>query len=194
MFFEQGIKKATKKKMRVISGIAKGRKLQTIEGTHTRPTTDRMKETIFNMIAFDLPNCDFLDLFAGSGAIGIEALSRGAKTAVFVENFADCRAVLASNLAHTKLEEQATIFNDVLQALPKLVEKEKKFDIIFLDPPYEDVEMRDTVLKFIGREGLLKDDGYIILEHATKHPIPPIEGLSVLREKKYKITTVTFLQ
>ncbi len=180
--------------MRVISGIAKGRKLQTIEGTHTRPTTDRMKETIFNMIAFDLPKCQFLDLFAGSGAIGIEALSRGANEAVFVENFADCRAVLASNLAHTKLEEKATIFNDVLQALPKLVKKNKKFDIIFLDPPYEDVELRDTVLKFIGREGLLKENGYIILEHATKYPIPQIEGLSVLREKKYKITTVTFLQ
>ena len=77
--------------MRVIAGSAKGHKLQTIEGLHTRPTTDRIKETLFNIIAFDLPECRFLDLFSGSGAIGIEALSRGAAYAVFVEQSAECQ-------------------------------------------------------------------------------------------------------
>ena len=83
--------------MRVIAGCAKGHNLETIEGLNTRPTTDRIKETLFNIIAFDLPECRFLDLFAGSGAIGIEALSRGAEEAVFVELAADCTEVIRKN-------------------------------------------------------------------------------------------------
>ncbi len=95
------------RKMRIIAGKAKGHKLETIDGLATRPTTDRIKETLFNMISFDLPGCRFLDLFAGSGAIGMEALSRGAEQAVFVENAVPCQDVIARNLAHTKLGEGA---------------------------------------------------------------------------------------
>ena len=103
--------------MRVIAGAAKGHNLQTIEGLATRPTTDRIKETLFNIIAFDLPECSFLDLFAGSGGIGIEALSRGADEAVFVDAAAECQAVIEANLKHTKLQDRARVMKtDVLTA------------------------------------------------------------------------------
>ena len=107
--------------MRVIAGAAKGHNLQTIEGLATRPTTDRIKETLFNIIAFDLPEASFLDLFSGSGAIGIEALSRGAAEAVFVENVAECQKVIQANLMHTKLQGRARLLQtDVLFALGSL--------------------------------------------------------------------------
>ena len=108
---------------------------QTIEGLATRPTTDRIKETLFNIIAFDLPEASFLDLFSGSGAIGIEALSRGAAEAVFVENAAECQKVIQANLVHTKLQGRARLLQtDVLSALDRLAAEGKKFDIIFMDP------------------------------------------------------------
>lgn len=123
--------------MRVIAGAAKGHKLQTIEGLNTRPTTDRIKETLFNIIAFDLPESRFLDLFSGSGAIGIEALSRGADTAVFVEQAAECQKVITENLTHTKLMERARLIkSDVLTGLAQLSAEQETFDIIFMDPPY----------------------------------------------------------
>ena len=118
--------------MRVIAGAAKGHTLETIEGLNTRPTTDRIKETLFNIIAFDLPECRFLDIFAGSGAIGIEALSRGAEEAVFVEQAANCTEVIRRNLMHTKLQDRARLLQmDAVAALDKLAAEGKKFDIIF---------------------------------------------------------------
>ncbi len=102
--------------MRVIAGKAKGHKLKTIEGLQTRPTTDRIKETLFNMIAFDLPQCKFLDLFSGSGAIGIEALSRGASECVFVEKSKSAYDMILTNLEHTKLKQYAILYQkDVLR-------------------------------------------------------------------------------
>jgi len=107
--------------MRVIAGKAKGHKLKTIEGFHTRPTTDRIKETLFNMIAFDLPQCQFLDLFSGSGAIGIEALSRGAQQCVFVEKSKESCEMITENLEHTKLQQYAVLLQkDVEEALSSL--------------------------------------------------------------------------
>lgn len=179
--------------MRVIAGAAKGHRLETIEGLATRPTTDRIKETLFNMIAFDLPDCRFLDLFAGSGAIGIEALSRGAREAIFVENAADCQRVIAANLAHTKLAERARLMQlDALAALDKLAAEGRKFDIIFLDPPYA-AELYGAVLEKIAEKGLLQADGYIIAERAAKGALPLPNGMKLLREKAYKTTILTFL-
>ena len=146
--------------MRVIAGAAKGHNLQTIEGLATRPTTDRIKETLFNIIAFDLPECSFLDLFAGSGGIGIEALSRGASEAVFVDASAECQAVITDNLKHTKLQDRAKLMKtDVLSALDKLAAEGKSFDIIFMDPPYES-ELYGPVLQKIVETGILKQEGY----------------------------------
>lgn len=179
--------------MRVIAGAAKGHKLETIEGLATRPTTDRIKETLFNIIAFDLPECSFLDLFSGSGAIGIEALSRGAKEAVFVEHAAECQRVIAENLRHTKLAERARLMQaDVLAALDTLAAEGKKFDIIFLDPPYA-AELYGAVLEKIVQKGLLRQDGYIIAEHAAQGKLPLPQGMAILREKVYKTTVLTFL-
>lgn len=179
--------------MRVIAGAAKGHKLETIEGIATRPTTDRIKETLFNIIAFDLPECSFLDLFSGSGAIGIEALSRGAKEAVFVENAAECQKVVAANLQHTKLAERARLMQmDVLAALDKLAQEGKQFDVIFMDPPYASA-LYGAVLECIVQKGLLRQEGYIIAERAAKGELPLPKGLAIRREKVYKTTILTFL-
>ena len=179
--------------MLVISGAAKGHNLQTIEGLATRPTTDRIKETLFNIIAFDLPEASFLDLFSGSGAIGIEALSRGAAEAVFVENVAECQKVIQANLMHTKLQGRARLLQtDVLFALDRLAAEGKKFDIIFMDPPYE-AGLYTSVLERIAENGLLKAEGYLIAEGSSQIALTIPKGMKILREKVYKTTTLTFL-
>lgn len=179
--------------MRVIAGAAKGHNLQTIEGLATRPTTDRIKETLFNIIAFDLPECSFLDLFAGSGGIGIEALSRGASEAVFVDAAAECQQVITANLQHTKLQDRARLMKtDVLSALDKLADEGKSFDIIFMDPPYES-SLYEPVLQKIIEKDLLKQEGYLITERSSQIPLTPPAGMEVLREKAYKTTILTFL-
>ena len=179
--------------MRVIAGSAKGHNLRTIEGLATRPTLDRIKETLFNIIAFDLPECSFLDLFSGSGGIGIEALSRGAAEAVFVENAAECQAVVEENLKHTKLAEKARIVrSDVLTALDRLSDEGKCFDIIFMDPPYAS-ELYTPVLRKIVGSGILKQEGYLITERSSAIPLTLPTGMVILREKAYKTTVLTFL-
>ena len=123
--------------MRVIAGSAKSLRLKTLDGLDTRPTTDRIKETLFNIIGPSVYGSVFLDLFSGSGGIGIEALSRGAKEAVFVENNPKAMRYIKDNLKFTRLEHKAaTITGDVMNALYQL-EGEKVFDIIFMDPPYD---------------------------------------------------------
>ena len=122
--------------MRVIAGSARSLKLKTLEGIETRPTTDRIKETLFNMISPQMYDCIFLDLFAGSGGIGIEALSRGAKEAVFVEKNPKAMECVKENLKFTRLEKKGlTLTKDVMNALYQL-EGEKVFDFVFMDPPY----------------------------------------------------------
>ena len=129
--------------MRVIAGSARSLRLKTLDGMDTRPTTDRIKETLFNMIGPSMFDCVFLDLFAGSGGIGIEALSRGAREAVFVENNPKAMMCVKDNLKFTKLEGKAvTLTTDVMNALYKL-EGEKVFDYIFLDPPYWDLKLSE---------------------------------------------------
>ncbi len=179
--------------MRVISGLAKGRKLQTAEGLSTRPTTDRIKETLFNIIAFDLPDAAFLDLFSGSGAIGIEALSRGASEAVFVEQDTVCQKIIKENLLHTGLDKLGRVLGlEVMQALRLLSKEKALFDIIFLDPPYQ-AGLIEPTLTEISKGGLLKKDGYIIVERSAQTPFTPIPGFRVLREKEYRTTVLMFL-
>ena len=124
--------------MRVIAGSARRLLLNTVEGMDTRPTTDRIKETLFNMIHNDLYGSTFLDLFAGSGAIGIEALSRGAKEAIFVDSGNRQIACIRDNLKTTKLEDRARVIDsDVFSVLKKLEQTGCPFDFIFMDPPYD---------------------------------------------------------
>ena len=179
--------------MRVIAGVAKGQNLRTIEGLATRPTMDRIKETLFNIIAFDLPECSFLDLFSGSGGIGIEALSRGAAEAIFVESAAECQAVIEENLRHTKLLEKARVIrSDALTALDRLSDAGKRFDIIFMDPPYSS-ELNTPVLQKIPESGMLKQEGYLITERSAAISLTLPAGMVILREKAYKTTVLTFL-
>lgn len=179
--------------MRVIAGKAKGHKLKTIEGLETRPTTDRIKETLFNMIAFDLPQCHFLDLFSGSGAIGIEALSRGAKECVFVEKSKMACDIITENLRHTKLQQNAVLLQkDVFEALYLLKQQKKEFDIIFLDPPYH-MGIAKPVCDKIVEYGLLKKEGYVIWERGAGVDSMPISNFSIIKEKNYKTTVMTFL-
>ena len=139
--------------MRVIAGSARSLKLKTLEGIDTRPTTDRIKETLFNMIAPYLYDCEFLDLFAGSGGIGIEALSRGAKEAVFVEKNPKAMECIKENLKFTRLEKKGiTLTKDVLNALYQL-EGDKVFDYIFMDPPY-DQGLERQVVEYLTRSSL----------------------------------------
>jgi len=134
--------------MRVIAGSARRTQLKTLEGMDTRPTTDRIKETLFNMIAPYLYDSIFLDLFAGSGGIGIEALSRGAMESVFVEKNPKAMACVKENLQKTHFERKGmTMQMDVMTALYKL-EGEKQFDYIFMDPPYNH-EWEKQVLEFL---------------------------------------------
>lgn len=179
--------------MRVISGSARGHKLKAPEGLTTRPTTDRIKESLFNIIAADMYECRFLDLFSGSGAMGIEALSRGAKKAVFVDKDRKSVSVIRDNLKATKLEERAMVLNcDTALAIAKIGTLGEKFDIIFMDPPYNKGFIEST-LTYIVKENILADDGYIIAEQSQGDEIPMIPELDVIRVKDYKITKMTFL-
>ena len=182
--------------MRVIAGTARSLPLKTIDGPETRPTTDRIKETLFNMIQHELAGKDFLDLFAGSGAIGIEALSRGCKHAVFVENNKKAASCIQDNLVHTKLADEAQILvTDVISALRKLGSEGRKFDYIFIDPPY-DRGMENAVLNELDHSELLKENALVIAESSLQTEIQDemFEYLKVLKIKEYKTNKHTFLQ
>lgn len=181
--------------MRVIAGSAKRLQLKTIEGMDTRPTTDRIKETLFNMISAYLADSNFLDLFSGSGAIGIEALSRGAAYAVFVEQNKKAMECIKDNLKYTKLDGRAEVYEtDVLNALSRL-EGRKTFDYIFMDPPYNQLHEK-RVLEYLSHSELLSDDGIIIVEASLETDFSYVEklGFSVIKEKEYKTNKHIFLE
>ena len=169
--------------LRVISGSARGKKLLCTDGKNVRPTLDRVKESVFNMIAFDIPDSLVLDLFSGSGALGIEALSRGAKQCTFVDNSPQSILVTKKNLESTHLLDESIVINsDSIDFLNKC---DKKFDIIFIDPPYE-TDLYQKSLKKIKENGLLNNNGFIILEYDTE-TTPPFDfcGFEVFKEKQY---------
>ena len=181
--------------MRVIAGTARRLPLKSVEGMETRPTTDRVKETLFNVIAPGIFDSVFLDLFAGSGAIGIEALSRGAKEAVFVENNPKAMSCVKDNLKFTKLDRKATtLTRDVLTALYQL-EGEKVFDHIFMDPPYDN-ELEKQVLSYLSDSSLVYEDTIIIVEASKNTDFSYVEdlGFSIIKEKTYKTNKHVFLE
>ena len=178
--------------MRVISGCAKGHKLVAPQGMNTRPTTDRIKETLFNIISADVYGSKVLDVFCGSGAIGIEALSRNASVAYFVDNETEAVNALEQNLAHTKLKEKAIVLKlDAIDAIKRLGAKEEKFDIVFLDPPYT-AGLYVPVLEAILMAGILSKTGIIIAEQNAKDASPLITGIKLTKEKKFGITKMSF--
>lgn len=174
--------------MRVIAGTARRLPLVTPKGMDTRPTTDRIKETLFNMLQFDLPGCRFLDLFAGSGGIGIEALSRGASEAVFVDNSREAVDCIRQNLEKTKLQKQAEILPmDCISALRRLEERQEAFDIIFMDPPYQS-RCEGEILNYLEKSSLVNADTQIIIEAALERQWEEqeIRGFEIVRIKEYK--------
>ena len=181
--------------MRIIAGTARSLPLKTIEGKDTRPTTDRIKETLFNIIQMDVPRASFLDLFAGSGGIGIEALSRGAKEAVFVEKNPKAMECIKENLKFTRLEKKGiTLTKDVLNALYQL-EGDKVFDYIFMDPPYNH-ELEKSVLTYLAESSLLAEEGIIIVEASKETDFDYAEdlGYNIIKEKEYKTNKHVFLE
>ncbi|NLK20967.1 MAG: 16S rRNA (guanine(966)-N(2))-methyltransferase RsmD [Epulopiscium sp.] len=180
--------------MRVISGSARGHKLKSPSGIETRPTSDKNKESLFNIIAGDLYGCSFLDLYSGTGAIGIEALSRGAKKVVFIDQSPLCKAIIKENLEHTKLDTRAMVYqSNVHLGLGILKDKKEVFDIIFMDPPYAEDEIEEVVNK-IKDYRLLSPSGYIIIEHSSKKLILNMYKFILWKEKRYKTATMTFLK
>ena len=181
--------------MRVIAGSARRTQLKTLEGMDTRPTTDRIKETLFNMIAPYLYDSIFLDLFAGSGGIGIEALSRGAMEAVFVEKNPKAMACVKENLQKTHFERKGmTMQMDVMTALYKL-EGEKQFDYIFMDPPYNhDTEAK--ILNILLDSGLVHENTLIIIETSLETDISYMYDMpcKVERVKEYKTNRHIFIR
>ncbi|BAD40423.1 16S rRNA (guanine(966)-N(2))-methyltransferase RsmD [Symbiobacterium thermophilum] len=162
--------------MRVITGSAKGRPLKTVKSRAVRPTSDRVKESLFNIIGSRVVDADFLDLFAGSGAVGIEALSRGARACVFVELQTAHLKVVADNLRTTGLAGRAELIRrDARAALVDLAHRGRRFDFIFVDPPYGQ-DLVPAVLALIDGHGVLAEDGWVICEHHAKDPVPAAAG------------------
>ena len=175
--------------MRVITGKARGVQLKTPEGMLTRPTADRVKEALFSIINFDLPGAAVLDLFGGTGQLGIEALSRGANSAVFVDQREDACKIIRENLRRTKLESQGRVVrSDYLDYLRR---SREKFDIILLDPPYAEVFL-ENALKCITEIDILKSDGIIVAERPVEKDLPfEFEGFTRSKDYKYGKTLLT---
>ena len=182
--------------MRVIAGKARRLNLKTVEGMNTRPTQDRTKETLFNVINNDIPQSSFLDLYSGSGAIGIEALSRGAKECVFVENNRQALQCIEENLEFTKLKENALIIKDSVQNAIEMLNNQKKyFDFVFMDPPYNHLYEKD-VLIFLSKSVLIDSCSMIIIEASNETEFDYLEelGFEIVKEKIYKTNKHIFVK
>ncbi len=178
----------------MIAGTARSLRLKTPEGLETRPTADRIKETLFNILQPCLADCIFLDLFSGSGQIGIEALSRGARHAYFVENGAKAYACIQENVNFTRFEGQATLLRqDVVSALHAI--REKEADIVFLDPPYG-MGYEERVLQALGKMAYVTEDTLIVAEAALDDDFSFAGrlGYRIEREKNYKTNKHVFLR
>lgn len=181
--------------MRIIAGSARSLPLKTISGMDTRPTTDRIKETLFNMLNPYLADCSFLDLFAGSGQIGLEAVSRGAKEAVFVENNRKAAVCIQENIAFTKFTERCTLLvGDAVSAVRQLDGRDA-FDFIFMDPPYGR-GLEADVMKQLASSSLLSKDSMIVVETSLDTDLSYAQewGYKITKEKVYKNNRHIFFQ
>ena len=179
--------------MRIISGSLRGLKLKSLEGSDTRPTLDNVKEAIFSMLFDRVWDASVLDLFAGSGALGLEALSRGAKKAVFVDANPKACQIIRANIESARMQEKALLFKqDAKDYLKKAYENQESYDLIFLDPPYA-MGLLDEVIELIERYKLLKDGGLIICEADSGTHID-IKSFNLLKDKKYGRVCVNILE
>ncbi len=179
--------------MRIIAGSAKGKRLKCREGFDTRPTTDRVKESLFSIIAPYVEGAVVLDLFSGTGNIALESLSRGAKKAVMVEKDKEALRVIIENVNNLGFEDRCRAYrNETLRALEILGKKKEKFSIIFLDPPYKD-NTCTKIVKKIGEVGVLKENGLIIAEHHILEDMEEIVGeFKKIDERRYGKKELSF--
>lgn len=179
--------------MRIISGVSRGLKLKSLEGSDTRPTLDNVKEAIFSMLFDKTRNAYVLDLFAGSGALGIEALSRGAKEAVFVDANPKACSVVKANLESARFTDRASVIkSDAADYLATAGKNGKSFDLIFLDPPYA-MGLVDEALSLIGEYGILNKDGLIVCEFDNGTQID-IKSFQLVKDKRYGRVCVNILE
>lgn len=179
--------------MRIIAGSARGRNIKSPKGMSTRPTSDRVREALFNILSAQVPDSYFLDLFSGTGAVGIEALSRGAERAVLVEKDRNTAGIIFDNLKLCGMLERAEVLNlDVTRACQVLGKRKQSFNLIYIDPPYKK-GFEVPTLETIVAEGLLSCDGIIVVE-SNKADLPPdqVGGLKAYRRERYGDTALTF--
>jgi 16S rRNA (guanine966-N2)-methyltransferase len=181
--------------MRVIGGVYRGRRLRTVGGLAVRPTSDRLRETLFNILAPRIVGSRFLDICAGSGAVGIEALSRGAIEVTFIDRSRAACNVIGSNLNALGITSNATTVNrDAASALKHLEHESARFDVVYFDPPYAS-EIYGQVLKQLGSGVLLSPGAIVIVEHLAKtHHEPEYDKLRVLREVKQGESALAFYE
>ena len=182
--------------MKVVAGSVRGFHLVVPSGNNTRPTSNRIKETLFNILQWDVPESRFLDLFSGSGGIAVEALSRGAAEAVLVESDRNALRCIRENLSHTRMEGRSTVMAmDVMQALRRLDQIGRPFDIIFMDPPYQK-NWEEKILPFILQSSLVREDTLIIVETSIHEDITYMRKYpcTIERVKEYKTNQHIFLR
>ena len=179
--------------LRVIGGTARGVPLKSPDPKNTRPTMDRTKESLFNILMPYISDARVLDLFSGSGSLGIESLSRGAKEAVFVDNSKNCRNIIIENLKKTRLEDRSTVIAmDVTKAIKLLSSRNAKFDIIFMDPPYNMNFIAKTIQNIVEFD-IIAEEGILACEHHVDEQAPERMGnLLKVRTKEYGETIYSF--
>lgn len=183
--------------MRVIAGKAKGKKLLAPEGLHTRPVTDQIKQAIFNSWQFKVPGSNFLDLFSGSGSMGVEAISRGAKKTTMVDNDRNAVNIIRTNLQNCHFEKSSynLLQADVFKVIEQMENKKEQFDIIYLDPPYTVDEIFNPVMEAIGNTHILKEDGILAIRTKKEKDMADTYGnLEKVRMKKYGISMVHYYE
>ena len=181
--------------MRVTGGEARGRRLRVPKGQALRPTAARVKEALFNILPHDLAGLKVLDLFAGTGNVTIEALSRGAGEAILVDSSTQAGKVIRENLRRLRLTDRTKVWiTPVSRALRLLVRRGESFDMIFLDPPYEQ-HLVENSLKIIARGGLLREAGILIAEHSPREKVEPrYDALVLSDQRRYGTTLLSFFQ
>ncbi|MCP3942120.1 MAG: 16S rRNA (guanine(966)-N(2))-methyltransferase RsmD [Desulfobacteraceae bacterium] len=181
--------------MRIISGNLRGRKLIQLQGNDIRPTSDRVREAVFNILGPKVQDANVLDMFAGTGALGLESLSRGAKNAVFLDAAIESCTIIQKNINLCKMLHNTSIIHHDIIALPlPQTLNTKPFDLIFMDPPYEKGHI-ETTLNKAGFMDLLAPDGIIITEQSFKESLGnTFNGLDIYRQKKYSTTFISFLR
>ena len=181
--------------MRIISGNLKGKKIRSVKGRKTRPTSDRIRESIFNIIAFNVENACVLDLFAGTGAFAIEALSRQAKLAVFIDNSKNAVSAIRENIKSCHLDDRAKVIKwDVTKNLTCIERSNPPFNLVFMDPPYEKSYLKPALIN-LNLSCCMEKECLIIVEHSLREPIPKEPAVfEITDQRKYGKTLVSFLK